>query len=101
MTGRSLTSPIVQVPPVTTRMENNKKGKTNMNIESNIYKYTGIEEGIKKNKVPEKLMDDRFICQPVSIEESTIKQKESTDIYGVDCVQFLDQIVFESDKEED
>ena len=75
-------------------------GHTNMESENNkpVCIYPDKEQYIKNVQVPEKLMDERFICQPVSTDESRIELKETTQDYGVDYVEFLDQIAFE-DKE--
>ena len=68
---------------------------SNKNIEKGQYSYTAPEDNIEISKVPEKSMETKFICLPVSNDETHFNPGEHSALYGLECVQILDQIAFE------
>ena len=98
MTGRGLTPEKLLVPAPAKQnctMENSTRNhevpvksietdkKTNTNFGENVYMYTDKKQNIKGSTLPQTSIEDSFICKPVSIDESTIKPKEQSPVYGI------------------
>ena len=75
--------------------------KTNTKFQEKIYMYPDFKENIKGPTVPQQSIEDRFICKPVSVDESTLKQKEQSPMYGIECVQIFDEMAFDDDDDDD
>ena len=74
--------------------------KSNKSIEEAQYLYPVTKENIEMLKVPENSPDTKFICQPVSNDETNLNLEEQSPRYGLECVAILDEIAFDEEDNE-
>ena len=85
---------------ITVLDEEETSKKSNKNIEIGQYPYTAPKDNIESPKVPEKSIETKFICLPVSNDETELNPGEHSALYGLECVQILDQMAFDDDDNE-